>query len=56
MSLSIHDAQVFSVALKKARKKKHLTQSQCAEHWISLRMTVSSKTTMTEQALHTKNF
>lgn len=31
MSLSINDAQVFSAALKKARKKKHLTQAQCAE-------------------------
>lgn len=31
MSLSIIDAQVFSAALKKARKKKHLTQAQCAE-------------------------
>ena len=31
MSLSINDARVFSAALKKARKKKHLTQAQCAE-------------------------
>ena len=31
MSLSINDAQVFGAALKKARKKKHLTQAQCAE-------------------------
>ena len=31
MSLSISDAQVFSAALKKARKKKHLTQAQCTE-------------------------
>lgn len=31
MSLSINDAQVFGVALKRARKKKHLTQAQCAE-------------------------
>lgn len=31
MSLSINDAQIFGVALKKARKKKHLTQAQCAE-------------------------
>lgn len=31
MSLSIYDAQVFSVALKKARAKKHLTQADCAE-------------------------
>lgn len=31
MSLSINDAQIFSTALKKARKKKHLTQAQCAE-------------------------
>ncbi len=31
MSLSINDAQVFSAALKKARKKKHLTQAECAE-------------------------
>ena len=31
MSLSINDAQVFSAALKRARKKKHLTQAQCAE-------------------------
>lgn len=31
MSLSINDAQIFSAALKKARKKKHLTQAQCAE-------------------------
>ena len=31
MSLSINDAKVFGAALKKARKKKHLTQAQCAE-------------------------
>ena len=31
MSLSINDAQIFGAALKKARKKKHLTQAQCAE-------------------------
>lgn len=31
MSLSINDAEVFSAALKKARKKKHLTQAECAE-------------------------
>ena len=37
MSLSINDAQVFGAAqvfkedFKKARKKKHLTQAQCAE-------------------------
>lgn len=31
MSLSIKDAQVFSAALKKARKKKRLTQAECAE-------------------------
>lgn len=31
MSLSINDAQIFSAALKRARKKKHLTQAQCAE-------------------------
>lgn len=31
MSLSINDAQVFGAALKKARKKKHLTQAQCTE-------------------------
>ena len=31
MSLSINDAQVFGAALKKARKKKHLTQAQCAK-------------------------
>lgn len=31
MSLSISDGQVFGAALKKARKKKHLTQAQCAE-------------------------
>lgn len=31
MSLSIKDDQLFSAALKKARKRKHLTQAQCAE-------------------------
>ena len=31
MSLSIKDAQIFSNALKKARKKLHLTQATCAE-------------------------
>lgn len=31
MSLSIKDAQIFSKALKKARKKLHLTQATCAE-------------------------
>lgn len=31
MSLSIKDARIFSVALKKARKKMHLTQATCAE-------------------------
>lgn len=31
MSLSINDAQIFSAALKRTRKKKHLTQAQCAE-------------------------
>lgn len=31
MSLSISDALVFSAAIKKARKKKHLTQAECAE-------------------------
>ena len=31
MSLSIHDAQIFSNAMKKARKKLHLTQATCAE-------------------------
>ena len=31
MSLSINDAQVFSAALKRARKKQHLTQAECAE-------------------------
>ncbi|MDE7477737.1 MAG: helix-turn-helix domain-containing protein [Lachnospiraceae bacterium] len=31
MSLSINDARIFSSTLKKARKKKHLTQAQCAE-------------------------
>lgn len=31
MSLSIKDAQNFSNALKKARKKLHLTQAACAE-------------------------
>ncbi len=31
MSLSINDAKVFSAALKKARKKKHLTQAQYTE-------------------------
>ena len=30
MSLSINDAQVFGAALKKARKKQHLTQAECA--------------------------
>lgn len=31
MSLSMKDAQIFSNALKKARKKLHLTQVTCAE-------------------------
>lgn len=31
MSLSINDARIFSLALKKARKKLHLTQATCAE-------------------------
>lgn len=31
MSLSINDARVFSDALKKVRKEKHLTQAACAE-------------------------
>lgn len=31
MSLSINDARIFSNELKKARKKKHLTQAECAE-------------------------
>ena len=31
MSLSINDAQVFSAALKRARKKQHLTQAECGE-------------------------
>ena len=31
MSLSINDARIFSSALKKARKKLHLTQETCAE-------------------------
>lgn len=31
MSLSIKDARIFSNALKKARKKLHLTQATCAE-------------------------
>lgn len=31
MSLSITDARVFSDALRGARKKKHLTQAECAE-------------------------
>ena len=31
MSLSINDAQVFGADFKKDRKKKHLTQAQCAE-------------------------
>lgn len=31
MSLSINDAGVFSQALKNARKKKRLTQAECAE-------------------------
>ena len=31
MSLSINDARIFSLALKKARKKLHLTQTICAE-------------------------
>ena len=31
MSLSMKDAQIFSNALKKARKKQHLTQATCAE-------------------------
>lgn len=31
MSLSINDARIFSNALKKARKKMHLTQATCAE-------------------------
>lgn len=31
MSLSIKDARIFSNALKKARKKLHLTQAACAE-------------------------
>ena len=30
MSLSINDAQVSGAALKKARKKQHLTQAECA--------------------------
>lgn len=31
MSLSINDARIFSDAMKKARKKLHLTQATCAE-------------------------
>lgn len=31
MSLSVYDAQILSIALKKARAKKHLTQATCAE-------------------------
>lgn len=31
MSLSMKNAQIFSNALKKARKKLHLTQATCAE-------------------------
>ena len=31
MSLSIKDTRIFSNALKKARKKLHLTQATCAE-------------------------
>lgn len=31
MSLSINDARILSNALKKARKKLHLTQATCAE-------------------------
>ena len=31
MSLSIKDARIFSNAMKKARKKLHLTQAACAE-------------------------
>lgn len=31
MSLLMHDAKIFSKALKKARAKKHLTQATCAE-------------------------
>ena len=31
MSLSIKDARIFSNALKKARKRLHLTQATCAE-------------------------
>lgn len=31
MSLSMKDARIFSNALKKARKKLHLTQATCAE-------------------------
>lgn len=31
MSLSINDARIFSAALKKARKRMHLTQATCAE-------------------------
>ena len=31
MSLSINDVRIFSLALKKARKKLHLTQATCAE-------------------------
>lgn len=31
MSLSINDARIFSNELKKARKKKRLTQAECAE-------------------------
>ncbi len=31
MSLSIKDARIFSVALKNARKKRKLTQAECAE-------------------------
>ena len=31
MSLSIKDARIFSNAMKKARKKLHLTQATCAE-------------------------
>lgn len=31
ISLSINDARIFSIELKKARKKKRLTQAECAE-------------------------
>lgn len=31
MSLSIKDARIFSAALKNARKKRKLTQAECAE-------------------------